>query len=93
MLRGLSCLRAVVRPPLSQITARLPIQHPRIGGSRLSARGAPPAQADLWVRIKLDDNIRASAATIATQLGHDTETVVGENLTGATDADVLGRDA
>ena len=41
------------------------------------------------MRIKLDENIPATAATVATQLGHDADTVVGENLTGATDADVL----
>jgi predicted nuclease of predicted toxin-antitoxin system len=41
------------------------------------------------LRIKLDENIPVSAATIATQLGHDVDTVVGENLTGATDTEVL----
>ena len=41
------------------------------------------------MRIKLDENIPVSAANSATQLGHDADTVVGENLAGATDADVL----
>jgi predicted nuclease of predicted toxin-antitoxin system len=41
------------------------------------------------VRIKLDENIPASAATVATQLGHDADTVVGEELAGAADVDVL----
>jgi predicted nuclease of predicted toxin-antitoxin system len=41
------------------------------------------------LRVKLDENIPALAVAVATQLGHDADTVVGENLTGATDADVL----
>ena len=41
------------------------------------------------MRVKLDENIPVSAVNIATQLGHDVDTVVGENLAGATDADVL----
>ena len=41
------------------------------------------------MRIKLDENIPVSAANVAAQLGHDADTVVAENLAGATDADVL----
>jgi predicted nuclease of predicted toxin-antitoxin system len=41
------------------------------------------------VRIKLDENIPVSAADLADDLGHDADTVTGESLAGATDADVL----
>lgn len=41
------------------------------------------------MRVKLDENIPVSAEAVAVQLGHDTDTVAGENLTGARDADVL----
>jgi len=41
------------------------------------------------VRLKPDKNIPASAAAVATQLGHDADTVIGEGLAGAPDADVL----
>ncbi len=41
------------------------------------------------MRVKLDENVPALAVAVATQLGHDADTVVGENLTGATDADIL----
>lgn len=41
------------------------------------------------MRIKLDENIPVSAADLADDLGHDADTVTGESLAGATDADVL----
>lgn len=41
------------------------------------------------MRIKLDENIPVSAADVADDLGHDADTVTGESLAGATDADVL----
>lgn len=41
------------------------------------------------MRVKLDENVPVSAVNIATQLGHDVDTVYGENLADATDADVL----
>jgi predicted nuclease of predicted toxin-antitoxin system len=39
--------------------------------------------------VKLDENIPASTALVAVDIGHDVATVIGENLIGATDADVL----
>ncbi|MGH9152952.1 MAG: DUF5615 family PIN-like protein [Acidimicrobiales bacterium] len=41
------------------------------------------------MRIKLDENIPAAAAGVATDLGHGADTVVDEDLAGAPDADVL----
>ena len=41
------------------------------------------------MRVKLDENLPASALAVATQLGHDADSVNSENLTGAADPDVL----
>jgi hypothetical protein len=41
------------------------------------------------VRVKLDENLPASALVVAVQLGHDADSVTSENLTGAADPDVL----
>jgi len=41
------------------------------------------------LRIKLGENIPVSAANVATRLGHDVDTVIDEDLVGASDADVL----
>ena len=41
------------------------------------------------MRVKLDENIPASAAIVATDLGHDADTVIQEHLAGAADVDVL----
>lgn len=40
------------------------------------------------MRIKLDENIAASAAVRLTALGHDIHTVIEENLSGRVDSDV-----
>jgi predicted nuclease of predicted toxin-antitoxin system len=40
------------------------------------------------VRIKLDENIAASAAVRLAALGHDVHTVIEENLSGRVDSDV-----
>jgi predicted nuclease of predicted toxin-antitoxin system len=40
------------------------------------------------VRIKLDENIPATLATILNAWGHDTDTVPEEDLTGKPDSDV-----
>jgi predicted nuclease of predicted toxin-antitoxin system len=41
------------------------------------------------VRVKLDENLPAGALAVAVVLGHDADNVSSENLTGATDPDVL----
>jgi predicted nuclease of predicted toxin-antitoxin system len=41
------------------------------------------------VKVKLDENLPASAAAILQAVGHDVDTVFSEGLTGATDPDVL----
>jgi len=37
------------------------------------------------MKVKLDENMPASVATVLTEAGHDTETVYTENLAGAPD--------
>jgi predicted nuclease of predicted toxin-antitoxin system len=41
------------------------------------------------VRIKLDENLPLSAATVLAERGHDVDTVIAEGLTGAPDADIV----
>jgi len=41
------------------------------------------------VRVKLDENLPSAALTAAALLGHDADSVGSENLTGATDDEVL----
>jgi predicted nuclease of predicted toxin-antitoxin system len=41
------------------------------------------------VKIKLDENIPASASQILTEIGHDVETVIGMDLAGRDDPTVL----
>ena len=41
------------------------------------------------MRVKLDENLPAGALVIAVELGHDADNVSSENLTGASDPDVL----
>ena len=41
------------------------------------------------MRVKLDENLPAGALAVAVELGHDADNVSSENLTGATDPDVL----
>ena len=41
------------------------------------------------MRIKLDENIPIAAVSVAVELGHDVDTVIGESLTGAEDPDVV----
>lgn len=41
------------------------------------------------MKIKLDENLPASAAAILQAAGHDVDTVISEGLTGAPDPDVV----
>jgi predicted nuclease of predicted toxin-antitoxin system len=41
------------------------------------------------VKFKLDENLPASAAEVLASVGHDTDTVTGEGLTGAPDQGVV----
>jgi predicted nuclease of predicted toxin-antitoxin system len=41
------------------------------------------------VRLKLDENLPEDARAVASELGHDADTVVEESLGGASDPDVL----
>ena len=41
------------------------------------------------MKLKLDENLPDSAATLCRDAGHDVETVVEENMSGAVDPDVM----
>ena len=43
------------------------------------------------MKIKLDENLSGRCAELFTEVGHDTATVHGEKLSGASDSEVIGR--
>jgi hypothetical protein len=52
------------------------------GRYRVEESGSPAQRARLGVKIKLDENLAASARQVLAEFGADVETVVGEGLGG-----------